>query len=317
MGPETTRFMSSGWNRTEAMERTDPIIDYRLRVILTGLIVSWFGLIVLGIWAVTDDAYSVIALVAILGSMAIDAADRHVRSVASTPRVGFRRLDHLLAWTVIALAAILAFELGREQPPSGIGFLLMTFFAAATLMRNGTLLAVGITATVAYGFAIVEYGSDDLQSALVNFLAFVAAVVFILLVSIGIRSQLERTAAAYRGAVGARDGAVPAGARDQPAVRHLPHDRCGHEARRGPARTGRSRGSRRERAGWAWCCSTTPRSEHLNLMSPIWAAGHTVQAEEFSLTLDESSVGPRVFMGGDPIVINDIDRGISGRSADG
>ena len=55
--PKSPGFIGDGRNRTEAMERTDPIIDYRLRVILTGLIVSWFGLIVLAIWAVTSDAY--------------------------------------------------------------------------------------------------------------------------------------------------------------------------------------------------------------------------------------------------------------------
>ena len=305
MGPETTRFMSSGWNRTEAMERTDPIIDYRLRVILTGLIVSWFGLIVLGIWAITDDAYSVVAAVAILVSMAIG-----LLIVTFAP---WRRLLEsgfgdwiLLAWTVIALAAILAFELGREQPPSGIGFLLMTFFAAATLMRNGALLAVGITATIAYGFAIVEYGSDDLQSVLVNFLAFVAAVVFILLVSIGIRSQLERTAAAYR-ELSERETVLSQQEREISQLYDISRT-IGAGTKLDevlPELVGRVAHAVNARVGLVLLYD--PESEHLNLMSPIWAAGHTVQAEEFSLTLDESSVGPRVFMGGDPIVINDID----------
>lgn len=287
------------------MDRTDPIVDYRLRVITTGLIVSWFGLAVFVIWTITSGVFSVTLMSVLISVFAIG-----LLIVTLAP---WRRLIDsgiadwmLLAWTVIILMAVFVVETSTEETPAGTGFLLITFFAAATLMRNGALLAVGIASTLAYAFAVFEVSGVESVPSAVNALAFLASVVFVLLVSIGIRTQLEQTADAYR-EMAEREVVL---ARQEKEISQL------YDVSRTigagtkldevlPELVGRVAESVSARVGLVLLYD--PESEHLDLISPIWAAGHTVHAEPFSLALDEPGIGPRVFMGGDPIVINEVD----------
>lgn len=285
-------------------DRNDPIIDYRLRVIVTGLIISWFGLVILSIWAVTSGDFTVTALVAMITALAVGMVLITVAPWRSLLRSGFGDWI-LLAWSVIAIFAVLVFEISRGEAPSGIGFLLMTFFAAATLMRNGALLTVGVTSTAAYGIAIFQYSGTDVERSVVNFLAFLAAVVFILLVSIGIRTQLQQTADAYR-ELAERESVLTRQEREISQLYDVSRT-IGAGTKLDdvlPELVGRVAESVNARVGLVLLYD--PENEHLNLMSPIWAAGHTVHADEFSMPLNENSVGPRVFMGGDPVVINDV-----------
>lgn len=293
------------------MNETDPIIEYRIRVLSTGLIVSWFGLILLGIWALTSDKVEWAVRGTVLGILVVGLIIVTIAPWRTMMRSGLADWV-LLAWSIIAILAILLFELERSDRPSGIGFLIVTFFAAATLMRASGLLAVGFAATFAYGFALFEYAGIESASTVLSFLAFVATVVFVLLVTIGIRTQLERTAGAYS-ELAQREAAIAQQEREISQLYDVSRT-IGAGTKLDevlPELVGRVAQSVRARVGLVLLYD--PETEHLNLMSPIWAAGHTVHAEPFSMSLDEPSIGPRVFMGGDPVVVNDLDDAVDDR----
>jgi signal transduction histidine kinase len=204
---------------------------------------------------------------------------------------------------------VLLFELSRDDRPSGMGVLIVTFFAAATPLRTTALVGVGVVATVAYGYALFEsaelYASLESASPVLSFLAFVATIVFILLVTIGIRTQLARTAEAYQ-ELAVREAALAEQEREISQLYDVSRT-IGAGTKLDevlPELVGRVAQSVHARVGLVLLYD--PETEHLDLMSPIWAAGHTVQADAFSLSLDEPSIGPQVFMGGDPVVMNDV-----------
>ena len=280
------------------MQGNDPIIDYRIRVVTTGLIISWFGLIVFAIWSMTVDAVSGIYLWTFLGGLLVALILITITPWRSMIRSGTAEWV-LLAWSLAMLASVIVFETARrDEVASGIGFLLVTFFAAATLMPNSSLLAVGIASTVAYGASL--FGTADITDAPVAgaLLAYLAAVVFVLLISIGIRTQLERTNRAYTELV-AQGEELERREREISQLYDVSRT-IGAGSKLDevlPELVGRIAQSVGAKVGLVLLYD--PETEHLDLMSPIWAAGHTVHAHALSLSLDEAGVAPRVFMTGD------------------
>ena len=287
------------------MSQTDPIIEYRIRVLSTGLIVSWFGLVLVGIWAATADDIDWTVTGIVLGIVFVTLVIVTLAPWRTMMRSGIADW-FIVAWSVITMATILILELTRPGRPSGVGFIIVTFFAAATLTRNSPLIAVGVIATIAYGFSLYEWAGLESASPILSFLAFVATIVFVLLVTIGIRTQLERTSVAYE-ELAEREAALAQREREISQLYDVSRT-IGAGTKLDevlPELVGRVAQSVHARIGLVLLYD--PETEHLDLMSPIWAAGHTVQAEPFSLALDEPSIGARVFMGGDPITANDPD----------
>lgn len=286
--------------------QADPIIEYRIRVIATGLIVSWFGLIAITIWIVTTTTLPVATQAIVLGGFFVGLV---ILSVAPWRTMLDSGIGDwvLLAWSIITLLAVLMFEITRQGAPAGVSFLLVTLFAAATLMPNTALLAVGIVSTLLYTIALVDdAGIDGLDSLTLgaNLLAFTGAVVFVLLVSVGIRTQLEQTSDAYTALV-EREAVLTRREREMSQLYDVSRT-IGAGSKLDevlPELVGRVAQSVNARVGLVLLYD--PETEHLNLMSPIWAAGHTVPADPFTLALDDPGIGPRVFMSGDPVVLND------------
>ncbi|MDJ0791317.1 MAG: ATP-binding protein [Acidimicrobiia bacterium] len=289
--------------------QTDPIIEYRIRVLSTGLIVSWFGLLLAAIGAATAEDVNWSVTGTALGVMFVTLVIVTFAPWRTMMRSGVADW-FLVIWSVITIIMVLLFELSRDDRPSGMGFLIVTFFAAATLLRTSALVGVGFVATLAYGYALfesteLEYTSIESASPVLSFLAFVATIVFILLVTIGIRTQLARTSEAYQALV-AREAELAQHEREISQLYDVSRT-IGAGTKLDevlPELIGRVAQSVHARVGLVLLYD--PETEHLDLMSPIWAAGHTVQADPFSLSLDESSIGPQVFMGGDATVINDL-----------
>jgi signal transduction histidine kinase len=286
--------------------QADPILEYRIRVIATGLIVSWFGLIAIAIWSITTTNLPVATQAVVLGSFLVGLVILSVAPWRTMLQSGIGDWV-LLAWSIITLLAVMTFEITREGAPAGVSFLLVTLFAAATLMPNAALLAVGIVSTLLYAIALVDdAGPDGLDGLTLgaNLLAFAGAVVFVLLVSVGIRTQLEQTADAYSTLV-EREAVLTRREREMSQLYDVSRT-IGAGSKLDevlPELVGRVAQSVSARVGLVLLYD--PETEHLNLMSPIWAAGHTVPADPFTLALDDPGIGPRVFMSGDPVVMND------------
>jgi K+-sensing histidine kinase KdpD len=283
----------------------DVIIDYRIRVIHTGLIVSWLGIIMFTMWAVSLDSANGLAIAVIVGGFAAG-----ILIVTFAP---WRTMltsavadSTILVWTFGALLAVLIYETTSTGTPNGIVFLLILFFAGATLLPNRAMITVGVGTTIGFGAVILT--SDPASSSDIAglFLPFLAATAFVLLISVGIRTQLATADAEYRSV--ADQGAELA--RQEQELTHL------YEVSRTigagskldevlPELIGRVAESVKARIGLVLLYDAS--SERLELMSPIWVSGHTVNADEFSLGLDEPGLSQRVFMSGDATVMNDID----------
>lgn len=285
------------------MDRTDPIVEYRIRVIGTGLIVSWLAFAAASIWIFTSGDFDTVPLAVATGSV---FAGLVIVSIAPWRTMLASGIGDwvLLAWCSITLLGILVIEAARDGSPAAIGFLLVTFFAAATLLPNGAMLTVAIGSTVIYGAAVYEeFGIDGLTGS-IDLLAFGGAAMFVVLLSVGIRRQLEQTATAYDELV-ERDAMLARREREMSQLYDVSRT-IGAGSKLDevlPELVGRVAQSVSARVGLVLLYDR--ESEHLDLMSPIWVAGHTVAADPFTLALDDPGIGPRVFMSGDPAVIDD------------
>jgi signal transduction histidine kinase len=301
------------------VERTNPIIEYRIRVIVTGLIVSWFGFIGVAVWTMTSTDLTVMSQAILLGGFLIALV---ILSIAPWRTMLASGIGDwvLLAWVVGLLVAVAILGVTGDDTPSAVGFLLVTFFAAATLLPNSILLTVGLASALLYGFSVYEEtGLAELDG--MTLLAFAGSLVFVLLLSVGIRTQLEQTASAYAEMV-EREAVLTRREREMSQLYDVSRT-IGAGSKLDevlPELVGRVAQSVSARVGLVLLYD--PETEHLDLMSPIWAAGHTVPADPLTLSLDEPGIGPRVFMGGDPVLVNDtatapeVDRLIAELQAD-
>ena len=260
-------------------------------------------MILFAIWATSLEFENDLAIATVLGGF---TAGLVIITFAPWRTMLESRVGDLviLVWSVAALLAVFMYETTSEGSANGIGLLLILFFVAATLPSNASVMALGVGTTIAFGAVLYDQGSSDFASVAGLFLPFVGAVVFVLMISVGIRTELEATDAAYR-SVAYRGAEL---ARQEQELTHL------YEVSRTigagsklnevlPELIGTVADSVKARIGLVMMYDSS--SERLELMSPIWVAGHTVTADEFSLGLNEPGISQRVFMSGDPRVIND------------
>lgn len=286
------------------MTDRDLIIDYRIRVIHAGLIVSWFGMIIFLLWVLSLDVVIDFAIATMVGGFAVGLLIITFAPWRTmlTSSVGDWTI---LIWSVAALLMVILYETASIDVPNGISIILVIFFAAATLIPNRAVITLGIVASISFGAAILGAGDFHLATFVWLLLPFVGAIVFVLLISVGIRTQLEATDAAYRSV--SFQGAELA--RQEQELTHL------YEVSRTigagskldevlPELIRRVAESVHARIGLVLLYDSD--KECLELMSPIWVAGHTVPADELSLGLDEPGISQRVFMSGDATVINDV-----------
>jgi signal transduction histidine kinase len=281
----------------------DLIIDYRIRVIHTGLIISWLSIIMFTLWAISIDIANVAAIATIVGSF---AAGLLILTLAPWRTMLASSVADwtILLWTFGALLGVLIYETTSTGTPSGIGFLLIMFFAAATLIPNSSMITVGIGITIGFGTVILSSDLTSTSELAALFLPFVGASVFVLLISVGVRTQLATADAAYRSA--ADQGAELARQEQELSNLYEVSRTIGAGSKLDevlPELIGRVAESVNARIGLVMLYDSS--AERLELMSPIWVSGHTVAADEFSLGLDEPGVSQRVFMSGDATVVND------------
>jgi signal transduction histidine kinase len=279
------------------------IIDYRIRVIHTGLIVSWLGIITFTIWAVSLDSANGAAISVIVGGFAagvLIVTFAPWRTMLTSAVADWT----ILAWTFGALLSVLIYETTSAGAPSAIGFLLVMFFAAATLIPNRAMITIAIGSTIGFGAVILASNPASSADIAGLFLPFLAATVFVLLISVGIRTQLTIADAEYRSVA---DQSAELARQEQELTNLYEVSRTiGAGSKLDevlPELIGRVAESVKARIGLVLLYHAS--AERLELMSPIWISGHTVNADEFSLGLDEPGVSQRVFMSGDATVIND------------
>ncbi len=291
--------------RITPVGKRDLIIDYRVRVITTGLIVSWLGLIVFALWTLSLDVINTTATILALGGF---LAGMLILTFSPWRSLLVSHVGNwlLVVWSIAATLAIYMLEINRSEQPSGIGFLLVVFFAAATLVPDRTLITIGAISGVAYAAAVISASGLDTVALSRDLLPFIGAIVFVLLLSVGISTQLERTNDAYI-QLADREAALTQQERELSQLYDVSRT-IGAGTKLNevlPELVGRVAVSVNARIGLVLLYN--PQTEQLDLMSPIWVAGHTVHADDLHLALDEYGIGQQVFMSGDANVVNEAD----------
>lgn len=261
----------------------------------------------LGIWAVSLDSPDKIATAVIVAVLTVALA---VLSVVPWRRALITRTGDwiIVVWCAVALLVIVVYESTASGVPHGTGYLLVVVFAGGTLIPNRSVIAIGAGAAIAYATVLSEAGAASFSSYADGLLPFIAATVFVLLMSVGVRQQVGATDEALQ-VVKIRGEKL---ARKEQELTHL------YEVSRTigagsqldevlPELIGRIAEAVNARIGLVLLYDFD--SEHLELLSPIWVSGHTVPADPLSLGLDEQGIAQRVFMSGDAALINDTAAG--------
>ncbi|GMR02690.1 MAG: hypothetical protein BMS9Abin20_1036 [Acidimicrobiia bacterium] len=291
--------------RIAPVGKRDLIIDYRVRVITTGLIVSWLGFIIFALWTLSLDVIDTTATILALGGF---LAGLLILTFAPWRSLLVSHVGNwlLVVWSIAATLAIYMLEINRAGQPSGIGFLLVVFFAAATLVPDRTLITIGAISSVAYAAVVITANGFETIALSRDLLPVIGAIVFVLLLSVGISAQLERTNDAYI-QLADRQAALTQQERELSQLYDVSRT-IGAGTKLNevlPELVGRVAVSVNARIGLVLLYN--PQTEQLDLMSPIWVAGHTVHADDLHLALDEYGIGQRVFMSGDANVVNEAD----------
>jgi signal transduction histidine kinase len=280
------------------------VIEYRARVIRIGLVVSWLAVGIFIVWGVTRSTENRTGIVVV--SAALVAA---LVLLSITPwRAAFESgiADWLiLGWCLVALLAQMTIELRGGHVPSGVGFLLIPFFAAATATTIPVLIGVEIASLAAYWIALGESVGYFSASTGTSLLAFTAASIFILLISARVRSQLEESTAEYE-ELAEREARLASEERELSRLYDVSLA-IGAGTKLNevlPELVGRVADAVHARVGLVMQYQAD--SDELTLMSPIWVAGHTVTAENLVVTLTESGLAQRVFVSQEAAMVNDF-----------
>ena len=282
-------------------------IDYRVRVVHTGLIVSWLALAIFTVWTFSiegdDRTSSLIVFGGLFGGLVVLTFTPWRRAMSSLVA------DLLIiTWSFGAFAAqVFVAHLWTDQS-SAIGFLLVSFFAAAAAVRTAPLIIINVGAIISYWLALAESTGFASSSTATRMLAFTAATAFVMLLSIRIRSQVVESSTSYeelatrestlagqeRRLSQLYDVSLSIGAGTQ--LNEVLPELIGHVVDSVGARIG-------------VVLMYDGAAASLNLMTPIWVAGHTVPTEGFVLPLDESGLPQRVFTSGAAAMINSFTSG--------
>lgn len=283
------------------------MIDYRVRVVHTGLIVSWLALVILALWALRLDTEDRTTALVAVGALTV--ALTVLTLIPWKRRLESAITDWLISlWCVLALFAQLVMELRGDHIPTAIGFLMVLFFAAATAIAIRPLMAVGATSVAAYWIAFGESTGYLSAGSSRSILAFVGATLFVILISIRIRTQIHESSSRYE-ELASRESLL-AGQEQELARLYDVSLAIGAGTKLNevlPELVGRVAESVGARIGLVMLYD--PSAGNLSLMSPIWVSGHTVPAEEFIVGLDQPGLSQRVFMSGDAAMVNHFGEG--------
>ena len=283
-------------------QNSRPIIDYRIRIINTGLILSWFALVILVLWTLRLESEKRTSTLVAVGALSVGLIALSL--IPWKTKLESAIADWLISlWCVSALFAQLVVVLRGSNIPTAIGFLIVPFFAAATAIAMRPLVVVGATSIAVYWIALGESAGYATASSGTSILTFAGTTVFVLLISVGIRSQTQESSSRYD-ELAFRES-VLVGQEQELSRLYDVWLAIGAGTKLNevlPELVGRVAESVGARIGLVMLYE--PAEESLALMSPIWVSGHTVPAEEFIIGLNQPGLTQRVFMSGDAAMVN-------------
>jgi K+-sensing histidine kinase KdpD len=279
--------------------------DYRVHVIQTGLIVSWLALGVFAIWALSLDQSrrtpSLVVAAGLLVGLTALTFTPWKRAVASPVAEWL-----IVAWSLGVFAAQVFVAVHGSESPFAIGFLLVSVFAAAAAVSTVPLIVISIGSIGSYWIALGDSLGFATSATATRMLGFTAATVFVMLLSIRIRTQIEESSVKYQ-ELATRESTL-AGQERRLSQLYDVSLSIGAGTNLDevlPELIGHVVEAVESRIGLIFMYDAAASA--LELMTPIWVAGHTVAAQGVVLPLDERSLPQRVFTSGDAAIINSFE----------
>jgi len=284
------------------MNDRSEFLDYRLHVIRLGQALSVIGLVALAAHLVDNGSLGdgdVRTPLVVLGAAMLAILLAPWRQLLPTVwgDVAF------LVWAGALIGGLLVGDSVAPDDVLAIGFLAIVVFSAAVLVHPMITAAAGAISLMAF-FVVIQGGStlrgfttDDLTRLII----FATAISLILLAAVGIRRQMNATDAMFT-AVSRRDVELT---RREGELQHL------YDVSRTigtgtdltdvlPEIVGRVVTAINARTGVVMIYRV--EEEALEVLSPIWVAGHTLRAEGYLLPLIEGGINQRVFTSGEPAI---------------
>ena len=286
----------------------DRFIDFRLQVVRLGLVACWLALGAGVVLAARDGrmAEELILRFAILAG-----------SLLMLTLVPWRRLlrgrlgDPAIAlWCMLIVVAEVVLTDESADEPLAAAFLGVIVFASALLVMPAALALIAIMAVTGYGVALGGVPSSMTALAIGARLgAFLGTTVFAIIAAKGISRELETASTQL-------DQLDEVSRRLEDEQRELDQLYAvsrtigvgSNLAEVLPELVGRVASAVGGKLGIVFLYRAD--EEALRLMSPVWVAGQTVEADGYNLPLTDRGMVQRVFTSGEPLVRNDL--GVSG-----
>ncbi len=292
-------------------KNADHLLNYRIRVVQVALVISLVGLISIAVWMLGKPDVGDSA-----GRWVLVACFAGVVLLAVTPwkkALGVLAGDLLIVlWSAIVVLALTVLEVARVGTPSAVGYVMVVVFAGMALVPTLLLAVVGLAATAGYGYALYQQTGILDGPAAATLIAFVAAALVVVLLIEGVRGQLV-TSRSELVELAERQQVLQVKERELASLYDVSATigAGSNLAEVLPELIGRVVLALDAKTGLVLLYR--PRDEGLEVMSPIWVAGHTVEAEGYSLALNEAGLAQRVFISGEPALDNGVDHGSADR----
>jgi K+-sensing histidine kinase KdpD len=300
---EVTVNLTNVGIEVSVLER-ERFITYRIRVVWFGLAVSWLTLVGAIVWALAQDGLTTDLTIrlSILGTslvlLTVFPWRRMLRGRVGDPAI--------VLWCVLILVALLLFADATTNDPLVAMYLGVIVFASALLVVPSIVALVAVLSTTAYGLALWiderSLSGDDIG---IHLLAFVVTTVFALIAAIGINREL-RAAADQLERLDDESRRLEAQQRELDQLYSVSRTiGSGSNLKEVlPELVGRVVSAVGGKLGIVFLYR--PEEEALELLSPVWVAGQTVDAEGYHLALTDRGTIQRVFTSGEPLIRNDL-----------
>ncbi|NND01924.1 MAG: GAF domain-containing protein [Acidimicrobiia bacterium] len=280
-------------------------LEYRLNVVRLGQALSVVGFIALTIHLLGDGTLAdpdVRTPVVALGLALVGAIFAPWRTLLLT----FWGDIGLLVWAGAMAGGLLVADSVAADDVLAIAFLAIVVFTAAALANPIITSATAVVSLVCY-FLVVQGQSFEAFTAnnISRVGAFATAAALLLVAATGIRKQMRTTAQRLENLV-ARDVELT---EREGELQHL------YDVSRTigtgtdlsdvlPEIVGRVVAAIQARTGVVMIYRS--EAEALEVLSPIWVAGHTLRAEGYMLPLVEGGINQRVFTSGEPSIVKNL-----------
>ncbi len=280
-------------------------LEYRLKVVRLGQAMSVIGYIALAVHlfsAGTIDDPNVRTPVVVLGVVLLMVLGAPWRRLLATAAGDIA----ILVWGGAVAGALLLADAIAPDDVLAIAFLAVVVFAAATLSNPLITGALAFVAMACY-FLVVQgstFGAMTVHDG-TRLIVFVTAAMLLLIAASGVRRQMNLTAERL---VDLETRDIELTGREDELQRLYDLSRTigtGTDLSDVlPEIVGRVAGSVSARTGVVMIYRAA--EEALEVMSPIWVAGHTLRAEGYKLPLVDGGINQRVFTSGEPVIRNDL-----------